>query len=94
MPSIGLRELNRRDSGGRNCRVAAATRHARCHAAPGMPGGPADLVPVPSSPTRTARSGLTAIKVIDQQNLYLLIHTRLLLSPAWRWHISLARPDA
>jgi hypothetical protein len=27
---------------------------------------------VPSSPTRTARFGLTAIKVIDQQNLYLL----------------------
>ena len=61
---------------------------------PGMPGGPADLVPVPSSPARTARSGLTAIKVIDQQNLCLLSRTRLLLSPARRWHISLARPGA
>ena len=50
--------------------------------------------PVPSSPTRTARFGLTAIKVIDQQNLCLLGHTCLFLSPAWRWRISLARSNA
>jgi hypothetical protein len=49
---------------------------------------------VPSSPTRTARFGLTAIKVIDQQNLHLLSHTRLFLSLAWRWRISLARSSA
>jgi hypothetical protein len=35
--------------------------------------------PVPSSPTRTAPSPLIAIKVIDQQNLYLLSHDCLLL---------------
>ena len=49
-----------------------------------MPGDQADSYPVPSSPTRTAPSPLIAIKVIDQQNLYLLSHNYLLLSLAWR----------
>ena len=56
---------------------------------------PAERVgPVPSSPTRAARFGLTAIKVIDQQNLYLLSHTCLFLSLAWRGRISVARSSA
>jgi len=44
-----------------------------------MPGDQADLIPVPSSPTQKAPSPLIAIKVIDQQNLYLLSHDCLLL---------------
>jgi hypothetical protein len=49
---------------------------------------------VPSSPTRTACFGLTAVKVIDQQDLYLLSHACLLLSLAWRWRIGQARSSA
>jgi len=47
--------------------------------------------PVPSSPTRTAPSPLITIKVIDQQNLYLLSRNCLLLSLARRGRTGLAR---
>jgi len=39
---------------------------------------------------RTVRSPLTAVKVIDQQNVYLLSHTCVFRSLAWRWRIGLA----
>jgi hypothetical protein len=48
---------------------------------------------MPSSPARTARFGLTAIKVIDQQNLCLPSHTCLFLSLAQSWRVSLARSN-
>ncbi len=63
-------------------RLPPAGSHAprqRVTQRPGMPGDQADLLPAPSSPTRTAPSPVMAIKVIDQQNLYLLSHHCLLL---------------
>jgi hypothetical protein len=67
---------------------------ARRAAAPQPPACPAVMPisdPVPPSPKRTCvRSPLTAVKVIDQQNVYLLSHTCLFRSLAWRWLIGLA----
>jgi hypothetical protein len=44
-----------------------------------MPGGQADLVPGAVRPDADGAFDLAAIKVIDQQDLYLLSHDCLLL---------------
>ena len=60
-------------------RAAATQRASVSRGARACPAIRPISYPVPSSPTRTAPSPLIAIKVIDQQNLYLLSHDCLLL---------------
>src|SRR5260370_18601525 len=57
----------------------------------GMPGAQIDLVLRAVQPEADGAVGVTAIKVIDQLDLYLLSHNCLFLSRAWR--ISLANPS-
>ncbi len=57
----------------------------------GMPGAQIDLVLRAVQPEADGAVCLTAIKVIDQLDLYLLSHNCLFLSRAWR--ISLANPS-
>ena len=56
-----------------------------------MPGAQIDLVLRAVQPEADGAVRLTAIKVIDQLDLYLLSHNCLFLSRAWR--ISLANPS-
>ena len=62
-------------------RTAATQRASMSRSARACPAGRPISYPVPSSPTRTMPSPLIAIKVIDQQNPYLLSHHWLL--PHW-----------
>ena len=56
-----------------------------------MPGAQIDLVLRAVQPEADGAICVTAIKVIDQLDLYLLSHNRLFLS--WAWRISLANPS-
>ena len=47
---------------------------------PGLPGGQVDLEPGAVQPEADGAFGLTAIKVIDQQSLYLLSQATAVLS--------------
>src|SRR5216683_1599215 len=69
---------------------AAHVARQRASQLPGMPGAQIDLVLRAVQPEADGAVCLTAIKVIDQLDLYLLSHNCLFLSRAWR--ISRANP--
>jgi len=71
-------------------RRAAATQRASVSRSARHADGQVDLGPGAARPEADGAFALTAVKVIDQQNVYLLSHICLFRSLGWRWRIGLA----